>query len=78
MHSVGGSFRHLYFYVVSRHPRQKRPWSHHYAFCVGSFRYPHFYGVSAAPPPEATLEPPFSILWGVLSRTLIQAYSYES
>ena len=29
----------------------------------------HFYSVSAAPPPEAALEPPFCILWGVLSRT---------
>ena len=67
----------MYFYVFSRHPHQKRPWSHPSAFCGGSFCHLHFYGVSAAPPPEAALEPPLCILWGVLSRTLIQAYSYE-
>ena len=48
MHSIGGNYKILngsnsqYFYVFPRHPRQKRPWSYHYAFCEGSFRYPHF------------------------------------
>ena len=32
----------MYFYVFPRHPCQKQPWSHHYAFYGGSFRYPHF------------------------------------
>ena len=83
LHSVGGKIEMFSgptfpcFYVFSRHPHQKQPWSHHHAFCGGPFHYPLFYAVSAAPSPEAALEPPLCILWGVLSRTLIQACSYE-
>ena len=32
-----------YSCVFPPHPYQKRPWSCHYAFCVGSFRHLYFY-----------------------------------
>ena len=37
MHSVWGPVATCVFTVFPRHPRQKRPWSHHYGFCGGSF-----------------------------------------
>ena len=60
----GGPFATCVFTVFPRHPRQERPWSCHYAFCGWVLSPPVFLSASAAPPPEAALEPPLWILCG--------------